>query len=68
MKDEISIKLKLRTSDQTVASKLEKEKKASKTSSDDVINKLEKLAQLKEKGVITEEDFEAQKQKLLEQL
>lgn len=52
----------------TYASDLEKEKKATSSSPDDVIAKLEKLAQLKEKGVITEEEFEAQKQKLLERL
>lgn len=52
----------------TYASDLEKEKQAASSSPDDVIIKLEKLAQLKEKGVITEEEFEAQKQKLLEHL
>ena len=50
------------------ASNLEKEKKASKTSSDDVVAKLEKLAQLKEKGIITDEEFDTKKQQLLEQL
>jgi uncharacterized protein (DUF697 family) len=50
------------------ASKLEKEQKASKTPADEVIVKLEKLAQLKEKGIITEQEFEAKKQQLLEQL
>jgi uncharacterized protein (DUF697 family) len=34
----------------------------------DVFTSLEKLGQLKEKGVITEAEFEAQKQKLLERL
>ena len=43
---------------------LEKEKEASR----DVFKALEKLGQLKEKGVITEEEFEAQKQKLLDRL
>lgn len=53
----------------TYASNLEKEKQQTASSSpDDIIAKLEKLAQLKEKGVITEEEFEAQKQKLLERL
>jgi hypothetical protein len=33
--------------------------------SDDVIDQLTKLADLKEKGILTEEEFEAQKQKLL---
>ncbi|MDY0093256.1 MAG: SHOCT domain-containing protein [Candidatus Vecturithrix sp.] len=52
----------------TYASNLEKEKPSASASPDDIIVKLEKLAQLKEKGVITEEEFEAQKQKLLERL
>jgi uncharacterized protein (DUF697 family) len=47
-----------------VASKLEKDKDSSKH----VIETLEKLGELKEKGVITEEEFEAQKAKLLERL
>jgi uncharacterized protein (DUF697 family) len=47
-----------------VASKLEKDKDSSKH----VIEMLEKLGELKEKGVITEEEFEAQKAKLLERL
>ena len=34
----------------------------------DVFQTLEKLSELKEKGVITEEDFEAQKQRLLDSL
>jgi hypothetical protein len=51
------------------ASKLEEEKQQdSTTPSDDIMTKLEKLAQLKEKGIITEEDFDTQKQRLLEQL
>ena len=50
------------------ASNLEKEKKAAPSSSDDIIARLEKLAQLKEKGVLTDEEFETQKQKLLERL
>jgi uncharacterized protein (DUF697 family) len=50
------------------ASTLEEERKASGTSSDDVVKKLEQLAQLKEKGILTEEEFETQKQKLLERL
>lgn len=50
------------------ASNLDKEKKAASSSSDDVITRLEKLAQLKEKGVLTDEEFETQKQKLLERL
>jgi uncharacterized protein (DUF697 family) len=47
-----------------VASKLEKEKDSSKH----VIEMLEKLGELKEKGVITEAEFEAQKEKLLDRL
>jgi uncharacterized protein (DUF697 family) len=43
---------------------LEGEEKAAK----DVYEALDKLGQLKEKGVITEEEFEAQKQKLLDRL
>ena len=50
------------------ASNLEKEKKAAPSSSDDIIARLEKLAQLKEKGILTDEEFETQKQKLLERL
>jgi hypothetical protein len=34
-------------------------------SSESVVEKIEKLAQLKEKGVLTEEEFKTQKQKLL---
>lgn len=48
----------------SVASKLEKDKATSKN----VIETLEKLGELKERGVITEEEFEAQKEKLLERL
>lgn len=47
-----------------VASKLEKEENSSKH----VIEALEMLGELKEKGVITEEEFEAQKAKLLDRL
>jgi predicted Zn-dependent peptidase len=43
---------------------LEGEEKAAK----DVYEALDKLGQLKEKGVLTEEEFEAQKQKLLDRL
>ena len=50
------------------ASQVGKDKKTSETSPDDLFKKLEKLGQLKEKGVLTEEEFETQKQKLLEQL
>ncbi|MCP4396406.1 MAG: DUF697 domain-containing protein [bacterium] len=50
------------------ASDLEKERKRSAAVSDDVFKRLEKLAGLKEKGIISEEEFDAQKQKLLEQL
>lgn len=51
------------------ASDLDKERKRKASASgDDVFKKLEKLAELKEKGVISEEEFDTQKQKLLEQL
>ena len=42
--------------------------KEERGASRDVYEALEKLGQLKEKGVITEEEFEAQKQKLLARL
>ena len=45
---------------------LEKEKDAAQTQ--DVFEKLEKLGKLKESGVITEEDFQEQKKKLLDQI
>jgi diacylglycerol kinase (ATP) len=45
-----------------------KESQSVPTSVDYVLETVEKLAQLKEKGVITEEEFSAQKQKLLERL
>ncbi len=50
--------------------KREKEKTGGKTpvSADYVFDILGKLAQLKEKGIITEEEFKAQKQKLLDRL
>ncbi|MGB0385842.1 MAG: DUF697 domain-containing protein [Ardenticatenaceae bacterium] len=48
-----------------VVSNLEKEQ--SETSSD-VFETLEQLSKLKDKGIITEEDFEAQKDKLLSRL
>lgn len=47
-----------------VVSDLQEEKEASQ----DVFKALEELGELKEKGVITEEEFEAQKQKLLDRL
>ena len=47
-----------------VASKLEKEQDQAK----DVFEQLEKLGRLKEKGVITEEEFQAQKEKLLNRI
>jgi len=51
------------------AADLEKERKRkASTSEDDIFGKLEKLAALKEKGIISEEEFDAQKQKYLEQL
>ena len=42
--------------------------KRQKSSSQDTIKRLEELMQLKEKGVITEEEFERKKQELLTQL
>ncbi len=45
-----------KTNDQNIESNLE----------EDVFNKLEKLADLKEKGIITEEEFSEKKKKLLE--
>lgn len=50
------------------AADLEKERKKKKQVSEDVFQKLEKLAQMKEKGIVTEDEFEAQKQKLLDRL
>ena len=51
------------------ASKLNKERQTAKaSSSNSVFKELEKLLELKEKGVISEEEYEAQKQKLLERL
>ena len=52
----------------SVAADLEKEQKPAETPADDVFKRLEKLAELKTKGVITEQEFETQKQKLLEQI
>ena len=46
---------------------VEKEDKVT-TSNDDVFSKLEKLHQLKQKGIITEEEFENKKQELLKNL
>lgn len=53
-----------------VVDELEKEKKAGKqeSSREDVLKTLEKLGELKEKGVLSDEEFEAQKKKLLERL
>jgi uncharacterized protein (DUF697 family) len=48
-----------------VAARLDKDKKGS---TEHTLNTLEKLGELKEKGVITQEEFEAQKAKLLEKL
>jgi len=48
------------------ASNLEKEKDAAQTQ--DVFEKLEKLGKLKEQDVISEEEFQAQKEKLLDRL
>ncbi len=43
-------------------------KKTVETTSDSVVDIIEKLTRLKERGVLTTEEFEAQKQKLLDQL
>ena len=43
-------------------------KAAENKGSKDVFEKLEKLGELKKKGVITDAEFDAQKAKLLEQL
>jgi transgelin len=50
------------------SSKVEKkvEKKVENNSEDDVFSQLEKLASLKEKGIITEEEFAEKKKKLLD--
>jgi uncharacterized protein (DUF697 family) len=51
------------------ASKLHKERQTAKASaSNSVFKELERLLELKEKGIITEEEFETQKQKLLDRL
>lgn len=56
-----------------VVGKMEKEKKAKEAAAppdapDDVLQALEKLGALKEKGVITDDEFKAQKKKLLDRL
>lgn len=48
--------------------KYEKGQKIPVTSPDEVLETLEKLAQLKDKGIITEEEFKEQKRKLLNRL
>ncbi|MCP5052459.1 MAG: DUF697 domain-containing protein [bacterium] len=50
------------------ASELRKKRKKAKKTQDDIFQKLEKLAEMKEKGIVTEEEFETQKQRLLERL
>jgi uncharacterized protein (DUF697 family) len=50
-----------------MAQQLQKRQKAS-SSNDEVFKRLEKLLQLKEQGLITEEEFEAKKQQLLDEL
>jgi uncharacterized protein (DUF697 family) len=50
------------------ATDLEKKQKERKRDKDDVFEKLEKLAQLKEKGVISEEDYQTQKNRLLSEI
>ena len=56
-----------------VVEEMEKEKKAKETADqpetpDDVLQALEKLGELKEKGILTDAEFKAQKKKLLERL
>jgi len=58
-----------------VVEKMEKEKKAKEKEAaeapetqEDVLKTLEKLGELKKKGVLTDEEFEKQKQKLLDRL
>lgn len=58
--------LNIQTSEKTFETR--RVKKEGKTAPDDVSGTLEKLARLKEKGVLTEEEFETQKQKLLKRL
>lgn len=48
--------------------KYEKRQKVPVTSPDEVLHTIEKLAQLKERRIITEKDFREQKRKLLERL
>jgi hypothetical protein len=43
----------------------EAEAEAPAAITDDTVDQLERLAELKEKGVLTQEEFDAQKQKLL---
>ena len=50
------------------ASELEKQDKSHKREVEDTFEKLEKLAKLKEKGVISEQDFEEQKKRLLSEI
>ena len=51
------------------ASELDKDRKQKASPSDDeIFKKLEKLAELKEKGIISEDEFDKQKEKLLGQL
>lgn len=45
-----------------------KESKSTSTKGKEIFHKLEKLADLRDKGVITDEDFQTQKDRLLEQL
>ena len=51
-----------------VAKEMEKKKAKSEEPEDDVFEKLEKLSKLKDKGIISEEEFENQKKKLLDEL
>ena len=48
------------------AQKLENDLNKQETKGDDVIEKLEKLNHLRESGALTDEEFEAQKKKVLD--
>lgn len=60
--EEAEAKVKQETTDEP------DEASASNGTSEEILQKLEKLGELKEKGILTEEEFEAQKQKLLDRL
>jgi Short C-terminal domain len=55
-----------RDADAAAAEEAPPEAEAAAESTDDVYNELERLAELKDKGVLTDAEFEVQKAKLLE--